>query len=103
MAGRYSPPQLAFCTPSPSLTLLSWISMRTWCCRPLPPCERQEFWGRLGPEQREGEPRGPVRPTLALGRTGDRLTQRNTLFSPPPPTAGLLAGCGRPSSGSWVG
>lgn len=52
--------------PRPQPTLLSWISMRTWCCLPLPPCIRQEFWGRLGPKHREGEPLGPMRPTLAL-------------------------------------
>lgn len=64
MAGL-SPIQVAFYT-EPQLTLLSWISMRTWCCLPLPPCVRQEFWGRLGPEQREGEPLGPMKLPLAL-------------------------------------
>ena len=77
-----------FRTLSPPLTLLSWISMRTWCCLPLPPCARQEFWGRLGPEEREGEPLGPARPALALGRgTRVTLTQGNSFplfpfFSP---------------------
>lgn len=42
--------------------------MRAWCCRPIPPWVRQEFWGRLGPEEREGETLGPVKPTLALGK-----------------------------------
>lgn len=75
-----SPAQVAFCTLSPQLTLLSWISMRTWCCLPLPPWVRQEFWGRLGPEQREGEPLGPMKLPLALERgTGDKLTRGNPL------------------------
>lgn len=33
--------------------------MSSVCCRPLPPTHRQEFWGREGPAEREGEPRAP--------------------------------------------
>lgn len=40
-------------------TFVSCISISSVCCRPLPPTHRQEFWGREGTAEREGEPRAP--------------------------------------------
>lgn len=65
-SGTLSGPRYTRSVPPHALTLLSWISISTWCCRPLPPWVRQEFWGRLAPELREGEPRWPPRPALVL-------------------------------------
>lgn len=71
--------------PPALLTLVNWISMsRSWM-RPVPPCARQVFCGRLVTEERDGEERALERDGFALkdwgeeGRVGmeKRETEKN--------------------------